>query len=87
MAEDFSDPDDRQILCVDNGVAAGGAHAVTADAEELKRSLRRDSRPFDKLRAGSRLSSGAKLRCLSRGSPLKSLNKLRAVHFPRSFAG
>ena len=38
-----------------------------------------DSRP--------RLSSGAKLRSLSSGSPLKSLNELRAIHFVGTSAG
>src|SRR5580658_9329185 len=35
MAEDFSDADDRKIFGVDDGVAAGGAHPVSADTEEF----------------------------------------------------
>jgi len=36
MAEDFRDADDREILGVDNGIAAGGAHAVSTAAEEFE---------------------------------------------------
>lgn len=46
-----------------------------------------DSRPFGKLRAGSRLSRGAKLRSLSKGRLPQSFNELRPVHLPGSLAG
>jgi hypothetical protein len=36
MAENFGDADDREIFGVDDSVAAGGAHAVPADAEEFE---------------------------------------------------
>jgi hypothetical protein len=35
-AEDFGDTDDREFFRVDDGVAAGSAHAVSADAEEFE---------------------------------------------------
>ena len=42
MAENLSDADNGKILCVDNDVASGGAHALPASAKEFKRlSLRR----------------------------------------------
>ncbi len=50
MAENLRDPDDGQVLCIDNGVASGGAHAVAADAEELERWIA-PAQSFDKLRA------------------------------------
>ncbi len=50
MAEDFGDADDREILGVDDRVAAGGAHAVSADAEKFE--LRVAAvQSFDELRA------------------------------------
>ncbi len=36
VAEDFGDADDGEIFRVDDRVAAGGTHAVSADAEEFK---------------------------------------------------
>src|SRR5580693_207301 len=36
VAEDFGDADYGKIFRVDDGVAAGGAHAVSADAEEFE---------------------------------------------------
>ena len=58
MAENFGDADDGKIFGVDDGVASGGPHAVSADAEEFEmvgwERLCGDSRP--------RLSGGAKLR-------------------------
>src|SRR5271165_4662026 len=36
VAEDFGDADYGQVFCVDDGVAPGGAHAVSADAEEFE---------------------------------------------------
>src|SRR5262249_18156928 len=36
MADDFGDADHREILRVDHGVAAGGAHPVSAYSEELQ---------------------------------------------------
>ena len=36
MAEDFGDADDGEVFGVDDCVAAGGAHAVSADAEEFE---------------------------------------------------
>jgi hypothetical protein len=59
VAEDFGDADYGKIFRVDDGVAAGGAHAVSADAEEFK----------------------------LRFAAMQGFNKLRAVHFPGSFAG
>src|ERR1700693_3189806 len=92
MAEDFGDADDREVFRVDQGVAASSAHALSADAEEFKRRrlcelrclyayrcLSGDSRP--------RLSSAAQRRWVSPGSLMQSLDELRAVHFPGSFAG
>src|SRR6266404_3251725 len=37
MSQDFGDADDREITRVDDGVAAGVAHALAADAEKLER--------------------------------------------------
>ena len=50
MAEDFGDADDGEILGIDDGVAAGGAHALAADAEELERRIAA-AQGFDQLRA------------------------------------
>jgi hypothetical protein len=50
MAEDFGDADDGEVFGVDNCVAAGGAHAVSADAEEFKGSVAA-SQGFDELSA------------------------------------
>src|SRR5258708_3079012 len=36
VAENLGDADDGKIFRVDDGVAAGGAHALSADAEEFK---------------------------------------------------
>jgi hypothetical protein len=36
MAEDFGDADNGEVFRVDDGVATDGAHAVSADAEELE---------------------------------------------------
>ena len=72
-ADDLSDADDGQVFGIDDDVATGGAHALSAGAEEVNlRSMRRDSRP--------RLSSGAQLR-----SPPQRLDQLRAIHFARGF--
>ena len=76
-AENLGDTDDRQISRIDNGVAAGGAHAISADPEKFKRTkcparagaLVGDSRP--------RLS----------GATAQSIYELRPVHFPGGFAG
>ncbi len=40
MAENFGDADDGKIFRVDDGVAAGGAHALSADAEEFELRVR-----------------------------------------------
>src|SRR5712691_4793663 len=80
VAENLSDAYHREVFRIDNRIAASSAHALPTDTEEFElRSLCGDSRP--------RLSSGAKLRSLSRGSPLESFDKLRAIHFSRSLAG
>src|SRR5208282_3746336 len=50
MAEDFGDADDREIFSVSDGVAAGDAHAVSADAEEFKLRIAA-AQGFDELRA------------------------------------
>src|SRR6202162_3104067 len=39
MAENLSDADDRKILGVDDSVADGGAHTISAHAKEFERSL------------------------------------------------
>jgi hypothetical protein len=36
MAEDFGDANYREVFRVDDGVAASGAHAVSANAEEFE---------------------------------------------------
>src|SRR5271166_1710175 len=42
VAEDFGDADYGEVFCVDDRVASGGAHAVSADAEKFE-GLCRDS--------------------------------------------
>ena len=37
VAENLGDTDDRQVFGIDDGVASGYAHTVTANAEELER--------------------------------------------------
>src|SRR5579864_1668824 len=37
VTENLGDADDRQVFGIDDGVAPGGAHPVTANAEELER--------------------------------------------------
>jgi len=59
VAEDFGDAHDGEVFRVDYGVAAGGAHALSPDAEELE----------------------------LRVAAVQGFDELRAVHFPRSFAG
>jgi hypothetical protein len=96
VAEDFRDPDNREVLCVDDSVTSGSTHAVSADPEKFQC---RDSRP--------RLSGQAQLACWcvedsSRAplrwttgnacpgtspSPAQRFDQLRAIHFTRSFAG
>ena len=39
MTEDFGDADDGEIFGVDDDVASGGAHLLSADAEELCRGV------------------------------------------------
>ena len=36
MAEDFGDADDSEVAGIHDGVAAGFAHALAADAEEFQ---------------------------------------------------
>ena len=50
MAEDFGDADDGEIFRIDDCVAAGGAHAVSADAEEFELQVVA-AQGFDELRA------------------------------------
>ncbi len=50
MAKNFRDADDGKIFRVDDGVTAGGAHAVSANAEEIKLRIEA-AQGFDELRA------------------------------------
>ncbi len=50
MAEDFGDADDGEVFGVDDRVAAGGAHAVSADTEEFEGRIAA-AQGFDELRA------------------------------------
>ena len=84
MAEDLGDADDRKIFRVDDGIAAGGAHAIPANAEESSETVWQSR--GNVWGQPPRLSSGAKLRSLSHGTSLQSLNKLRPIHFPGSLA-
>jgi hypothetical protein len=80
VPEDLSDADNGQIFGINDSVAPSGAHPVAADAEEMKLlCLCGDSR--------FRLSGGAKLRFLPRGSAAQGFDKLRTVHFAGSFPG
>ncbi|SRR5581483_1461684 len=36
MTENFGDADNREIFCVDDELAPGGAHFLAADAEEFR---------------------------------------------------
>ena len=40
MADNFRDTDDGEVLGIDDGVATGSPHAVSADAEEFEPTLR-----------------------------------------------
>ncbi len=62
MAEDFGDADDGEIFRVDHGIAASGAHAVSADAEEFESAGR----------------GGARLRGAARRTFLRKLRRLRS---------
>jgi hypothetical protein len=78
VAQDFGDADYGKVFGVDDRVAPGGSHAVSANAEETERPWSGicscgDSRP--------RLSGGAKLRWLLLGSAAQGLDQLSAVHF------
>jgi hypothetical protein len=59
VAEDFGDANDGEVFRIDYGVAARGAHALSADTEEIE----------------------------LRVEAVQGFDELRAVHFPRSFAG
>src|SRR5580704_11487547 len=50
MTENFGDADDGEVFRVDDRVAAGGAHAVSADAEEIEVWIA-TAQGFDELRA------------------------------------
>ncbi len=50
MAKDLGDADDREVFGVDDRVTSGGAHALTAHAEEFKRRVLTAQR-LDQLRA------------------------------------
>src|SRR5258706_4935028 len=50
MAEDFRDADNRKIFRVDDGVAADGAHAFSADTEEINPRIAA-TQGFNELRA------------------------------------
>src|SRR5579864_1282174 len=93
MAENLGDADNRKILGVDDRLAPGGPHAVSAHAKEFKPALRVSSSVLcgDSL---PRLSGGAKLRwvsrvgvekaavgCPAKRSPPQRFNQLRPIHF------
>ena len=59
MTEDLGDPNNGEILSVDDGVAARFSHPLATHSEKLE----------------------------ARESPPKSVDQLRAVHFPRCFSG
>src|SRR5207302_7087804 len=74
MAKDFCDSDDGKLLGIDDGVASGGAHALSANPEELELPcLRRASGVCGDSR--HRLSSGARLRRVSHDSSALHLHK------------
>ena len=77
MAEDFGNADDGEVFGVDDDLAAGGAHALSACAEEGK---------FSGLRL-QRRGCGASLHMDRRDSTAQGFDQLRTVHFPGSFTG
>ena len=72
MADDFRDADHRQILRVDNDLAAGSAHSLAARAKKCD----------------LRICSSAKRPRITRGhARFERLHQLRAVHFAGRFPG
>ena len=77
MAKNFGDADDREVPGVDNDVASGGAHEVSAGTEELNRRCLRDGGALPRW-------DGPEPR---HHPSAQRLHELRPIHFSGRFPG